>query len=122
MVNIKNNIQKTNKINTHCDVCNGIGMVKNDNLYCVNCDSSRCEFTTNMSNDEFYKYKYCEFCVSHNPSDTSPKTHCTKCLGEGYYLNEVIMCNSCKFPHRVCNCAIKPYDECSKCYGSGTIE
>lgn len=122
MENIKNNIQKNSKINIQCDLCNGVGIVKNINLHCANCDSSRCEFTINMSKDEFYRYKYCEFCVSHNSSNTSLKTHCIKCLGEGYYLNKVLMCNSCVLPHRVCNCVVKSYDECPKCHGSGIME
>lgn len=122
MENIKKNIKIKTQTKTQCDVCNGIGMVKNVNLYCVDCDSSRCKFTTNMSRDEFYKYKYCEFCILHNPSNITQKTHCIKCYDSGYYLNEILMCNNCEFPHRVCNCIIKPYDECSKCYGSGTTE
>jgi len=114
MENLKKNIK--------CNVCEGIGMVKNINLYCINCDTHKCEFTMNITKDEFYKYKYCEFCISHNPLNSSPKTHCTKCLGEGYYKNEGVKCNNCKIPHSICNCIINPYSECPKCYGSGTIE
>lgn len=108
-----------------CKLCDGIGLVKNKNMYCVKCNASRCEYTQNICKDEFYKYKFCEFCefcIGMNQSNSSPKIHCLKCLGEGYYLNSGVFCNSCEIPHSVCNCNIKPFDECPECYGSGTHE
>jgi hypothetical protein len=110
------------KKNIQCDICKGIGLIKNHNFYCIKCDSHKCEFTNYLTKDEFYKYKFCEFCETHNPSNSSPKTHCDKCLGEGFYINEGVKCNNCKIPHSICNCIINPYSECPKCYGSGTIE
>lgn len=110
-----------NKMKVQCEICDGVGIVKNVNLHCINCNSTKCEFTMFMSKDEFYKYKFCEFCIPHNHFNTSPKTYCIKCSNKGYYLNKVVICNSCKIPHRVCNCSIKLYDECTKCCGSGTI-
>jgi hypothetical protein len=110
-----------------CELCEGIGLIKNKNMYCMKCESSRCEYTRNISKDEFYKYKFCEFCVDTNKPNinqpnSSPKTHCLKCLGEGYYLNLGVVCNACEIPHRVCNCIIKLFEECEGCYGSGTNE
>lgn len=109
-----------------CELCDGIGLIKNKNLYCVKCDASRCDYTKNMCKEEFYKYKFCEFCIGFdldnnlNTHNSSPKTHCLKCLGEGYYLNSGIVCNYCEIPHLVCDCGINPFDECPNCYGSGT--
>lgn len=111
-----------NKKKSICELCDGIGLIKNKNMYCVKCNACRCEYTRNISNDEFYKYKFCELCEDKNQSNSSPKTHCLKCLGEGFYLNSGVVCNSCEIPHSVCNCDIKPFDECPKCYGSGTQE
>jgi hypothetical protein len=108
-----------------CKTCEGIGLVKNKNMYCVKCNASRCEYTQNICKEEFYKYKFCEFCNGIAKSESSPKshkTHCLKCLGEGYYQNSSVVCNYCMIPHLVCDCNIKPFDECSECYGSGTQE
>ena len=113
---------KDTKKNAQCDICKGIGLVKNLNLYCVKCDTNKCEFTKNLSNEQFYKYIFCEFCELHNPSNSSPKKHCEKCLGEGFYMNNGVICNDCKISHRVCNCIVNPYNKCHKCDGSGTIK
>lgn len=104
-----------------CGLCKGIGLIKNQNLYCVECDASRCEYTFNICKDEFYKFKFCELCVNTNPN-SSLKSYCLKCLGEGYYLNLGVICYACEIQHRVCYCDIKPYEECYECYGSGTKE
>lgn len=126
-----------------CNACDGTGLIKNVKLHCANCDSHRCEFTISVSNDEFYKYKYCEFCASCDLSNSNKKTphtecalstkfvksvksvksiKCSRCLDSGYYINEKVICNSCKFPHSVCNCVINPHTECSNCCGLGIIE
>ncbi len=106
------------KNDLRCDLCKGIGIVKNTSLYCDFCDAARCKYTLNLCKDEFYKYKYCELCVDF---DLKEKKNCHKCLGSGYYLNKGVVCNGCEIPHRVCNCVVKLFDECTKCFGSGKI-
>jgi len=115
-----------------CEFCKGIGLIKNKNMYCEKCNSSRCVYTQNMPKDEFFKYKFCELCVVTDQCNSSPKTKlsnslnslnclkCLKCLGEGYYLNSGVVCNACEIPHQVCDCVIKPFEECEMCCGSGT--
>lgn len=39
--NIINMVMKNNK-KSICELCVGIGLIKNQNMYCVKCDSSRC--------------------------------------------------------------------------------
>lgn len=105
---------------TQCELCSGFGLIKNDNLYCSTCDAYRCKFTFNMSSDEFYKYKFCEFCLHSNLEKPSSKIHCLKCCGEGYYINPGVICNTCEISHKVCNCIIKLFVECVECFGLGT--
>lgn len=111
-----------------CVMCNGIGLLKNHNFYCSKCKAYKCEFTINLSKEDFYKYKLCEFCNEYNSSVSSSgsgsgsKTHCDKCLGNGYYSNTGVICNNCKSSHHVCNCITNPYAECPKCIGLGIIE
>ena len=78
------------------ELCNGIGLVKNKNINCVKCDASRGVYTQNTSKEEFYKNKFCEFCNDVNTPNSSPKTHCLKCLYDGYYSNSDVICYSCK--------------------------
>lgn len=113
-------VKTTNSNQTQCKLCNGVGLIKNFNLYCSKCEAHRCEFTFNMSLDEFYKYKFCESCShSNTKNSSSTKTHCLKCAGKGYYFNSVVVCNACEISHKVCNCIIKSFDECAGCCGSG---
>lgn len=113
-------IKTTNSNQIKCKLCNGIGLIKNSNLYCSKCDAHRCEFTFNMSLDEFYKYKFCESRSHLNTKNSSStKTQCSKCDDKGYYYNLGVVCNYCEISHKVCNCEIKLFDECVECCGLG---
>lgn len=117
--------KNTNNIKINCDLCKGIGLIKNTNKLCEICDGYKCEYFINANIEEFYPYKYCEFCEISNSYNSSPKKHCVKCLNKAFNYNKNLVCYDCKSIHNVCKCInkiIEPYIECSKCNGLGLLE
>lgn len=133
--NSNSNSNSNNKNNLNCLVCKGSGLIKNFNYYCASCNAHRCKYTMNIFSTNLDKYKYCAQCIRANLSGAyKPKSpeiskapdstniyesHCIKCLGEGYYFNPGVKCESCEIPHRVCNCVDSPFNECYECGGTG---
>jgi hypothetical protein len=108
-----------------CEICEGVGLVKNNNMICDNCNGIKCKYYTGNPID-YAPYELCFTCNSTGYTNLTndEKKSCEKCYGKGYNKKDIIDCELCNESHIMCYCYnfIAPYAECVKCEGSGSIE
>ncbi len=111
-----------------CEICEGVGLVKNNNMICDNCNGIKCKYYTGNPID-YAPYELCFTCNStgfinftDKFNDQEKKT-CQNCFGKGYSKKDIINCELCSQSHIMCYCYnfITPYIECANCEGSGSM-
>lgn len=130
--NSDNSIKDINLSNSNrCKICEGVGLVKNNNFKCENCNGFKCKnFTGNPI--DYVPWESCYHCKStgykiciklNDELKNRDKISCSNCSGNGFTKKKLEHCSSCEISHEFCFCykIISPYVECIDCEGSGSI-
>ena len=114
-----------NLLKTCCKSCNGVGLIKNININCQNCDNYLC---SNYYYPNIFKpYVECDKCSGYGEfiieDKLNIKKKCDECVGYGMVKSKPLTCTLCDIAHKICTCNIilNPYNKCTCCDGSGTI-